>query len=90
MPNYATKYDLKNATGVDISHFAKKDDSANLKSEVGKLDFDKSSELDADKLKPAPTDLSKLSDVVKNDVAQKKDYNVKIKRLNIKYLVFLT
>ena len=37
----------------------------NLKSEFDKLDIDKLSELDADKLKPVPTDLSKLSDVVK-------------------------
>ena len=37
----------------------------NLKSEFDKLDIDKLSELDADKLKPVPTDLSKLSNVVK-------------------------
>ena len=30
--NYATKADLKNATGVDTSKFAKKLDLANLKS----------------------------------------------------------
>ena len=40
---------------------------ANLKKEVDKLDVDK--------LKPIPTDLSKLSDVVKNDVVKKTDYN---------------
>ena len=40
---------------------------ANLKSEVDKLDIDK--------LKPVPTDLSKLSDVVKNDVVKNTDYN---------------
>ena len=40
---------------------------ANLKSE-----FDK---LDVDKLKPIPTDLSKSSDVVKNDIVKKTDYN---------------
>ena len=39
---------------------------ANLKSEVDKLDVDK--------LKPVPNDLSKLSDVVKNDV-KKADYS---------------
>ena len=43
---------------------------ANLKKEVDKLDVDK--------LKPIPTDLSKLSDVVKNDVVKKTDYNTKI------------
>ena len=30
LSNYATKADLKNATGVDTSDFAKKTDSANL------------------------------------------------------------
>ena len=33
--------DLKNPTGVDTSQFAKKDDLANLRSEVDKLNFDK-------------------------------------------------
>ena len=40
LPNYATKTDLKNATGVDTSSFAKKVDLANLKSNVNKLDID--------------------------------------------------
>ena len=39
--NYATKTDLKNGTGVDMSKFAKKVDSTNLKSDVDKLDIDK-------------------------------------------------
>ena len=63
MSNYATKTDLKNATHVDTSSFALKPNLANLKSEVDKLDFDK--------LGPVPVDLSKLSDVVKNDVVKK-------------------
>ena len=37
----ATKADLKNATGVDTSTFAKKVGLANLKSDVDKLDIDK-------------------------------------------------
>ena len=41
LSNYATKTDLKNATGVDISKFAKKVDLANLKSHVDKLYTDK-------------------------------------------------
>ena len=41
MFNYATKTDLKNATGVDTSKFAKKVDLASLKSNVEKLDIDK-------------------------------------------------
>ena len=70
MSNYTTKSDLKNAAGVDTSQFTKKDDLANLKSEVGQLETDKLSELDADKLKNVSTDLSKLRDVVKNDVVK--------------------
>ena len=67
LSNYATKDDIKNITHVDASSFALKTNLANLKSEVDKLDIDK--------LKPLPTDLSKLSDVVKNDVVKKTDYN---------------
>ena len=40
LSNYATKSDLKSATGVDTSQFAKKDNLANLKSEINKLDVD--------------------------------------------------
>ena len=50
--DYATKADLKNATGVDASSFAKKIDLVNLKSSVYKLDIDK--------LKNIPTNLSNL------------------------------
>ena len=64
LSNYATKSELKHATGVDISKFAKKDYLANLKTEVDKLQ--KSEKLDVDMLAPVPTDLRKLSNVVKN------------------------
>ena len=37
LSNYATKADLKNASGVDKSKFAKKVDSANLKSDADNL-----------------------------------------------------
>ena len=63
LSNYATKTDLKNVTHVDTSSFALKRNLANLKAEVDKLDIDK--------LVPVPVDLSKLSDVVKNDVVKK-------------------
>ena len=53
-----TKSDLKNATGVNKSQFAKKHDLPNLKLEVDKLDIDKLAKLGADELKPVPTDLS--------------------------------
>ena len=39
--NYATRTDLKNATGVDTLSFAKKIDLATLKSDVDQLDNDK-------------------------------------------------
>ena len=67
LSNYATKDDIKNITHVDTSSFALKTNVANLKTKVDKLDIDN--------LKPVPTDLSKLSDVVKNDAVKKTDYN---------------
>ena len=67
LSNYATKTDLKNVTHVDTSSFALKTNLANLKTEVDKLDIDK--------LAPVPVDLSKLSDVVKNDVVKKALYD---------------
>ena len=67
MSNYATKTDIKNISQVDTSSLALKTNLANLKTEVDKLDFGK--------LVPIPADLSKLSDVVKNDVAKKTVYD---------------
>ena len=67
LSNYATKADIKNTTHIDTSSFTLKTNLANLKSGVDKLDVDK--------LKPIPTDLSKLGDVVKDDVVKKIDYN---------------
>ena len=63
LSNYTTKTDLKNVTRVDTSSFALKTNLANLKNEVDKLD--------TDKLKTVPVALSKLSNVVKNDVVKK-------------------
>ena len=61
--NFVTKTNIKNISHVDTSSFALKTNSANLKTEVDKLDIDK--------LAPVPLDLSKLSDVVKNDFVKK-------------------
>ena len=61
---YAAKSDLKSATGVDTSQLANKDDLANLKLEVDKLDIDESAEWDADNLNPVSVDLKKISDAV--------------------------
>ena len=63
LSNYETKADIENISQVDTSSFALKTNLANLKTEVD--------ELDIDKLVSAPTDLSKLSNVVKNDVVKK-------------------
>ena len=67
LSNYATKLDIKNISFVDTSTFSLKANLANLKTEVDKLDIDY--------LKPVPVDLSKLSDVVKNDIVKKTDYD---------------
>ena len=40
LTNYATKSDLKGATGTNALEFAKKIDLANLKSDDDKLDID--------------------------------------------------
>ena len=67
MTNYATKTDLKNVTHVDVSSFASKTNLASLKTEVDKIDVDK--------LKTVLVDLVKLSNVVKNDIVKKAQYN---------------
>ena len=54
---------LKNISHVDTSSFALKSNLTSLKTDVDKLDIDK--------LVPVAADLSKLSDVVKNDVVKK-------------------
>ena len=85
LSNYATKEDLKNATGIDTSKFAKKGDLVSLKSEFDKLDIDKLEKvptglnnwksvvdkLDVDTLVPPPVNLSKLSGIVKNGIVKK-------------------
>ena len=65
LTNYATKPDLKNITHVDVSSFASKTN----------LIVDK---IDADELKTTPIDLDRLSNLVKNDVVKKTDYNTKV------------
>ena len=70
LSNYATKKDIKDITHTDASGFVSKTNLAALKSEVDKID--------TDKLKTVPNDLAKLSNVVKNDVVKKTDYNTQI------------
>ena len=61
--NYTTKTDIKNISHVDTSSFAFKSNLGRLKTEVYKLDIEK--------LVPVHVGLSKLSDVVKNDIVKK-------------------
>ena len=98
LSNFATKTDLKNATGIDTSSFAEKVNLANLKSNVDKLDIDKLKiiptnlsnlkskidKIDVDKLVPFLVDLSKLSNVVKNDIDKNDVYNAKINKIEDK------
>ena len=67
LSNHATKADIKNISHADTSSLALKTNLANLKSEVDKFNIDK--------LVPVPVDLSKLSDVVRNDVVKKDVYD---------------
>ena len=70
------KADIKKILHVDTSSFTLKTNLANLKAEADKLDIEK--------LVPVPTDLSKLSNVVKNYVVKKTDYNAKITEIENK------
>ena len=74
LSNHATKTDIKNILHVDTSSFALKTNLVGQKTEVDKLDIDK--------LVPIPADLSKLSDVVRNDVVKKDVYNKVVAKLD--------
>ena len=74
LSSFATKADLKRATMFDTSDLAAKTDLACLKADVDKVDVEK--------LKTVPTDLSKLSNVVDNDVAMKPAYDKLVKKVN--------
>ena len=74
LSNYATKTDLKNVTHVDVSSYALKSNLATLKTEVYQLDIDK--------LTSVPIDLAKLSNVVKNDVVKKTEYDKLINKVS--------
>ena len=64
LSNYATKSDIKNILHVDTSSFASKTNLANFETEVDKIDIDKSALV--------PSDLSKLSNVVKMMLLKKR------------------
>ena len=63
LSDYAVKIYIKNISHVVTSSFALKSNLASLNTEVDKLVIDK--------LVPVPVDLSKLSDLVKNDFGKK-------------------
>ena len=63
LSSYATKTNLKNVTHADVSSFASKTNIASSKTEVDQLEISK--------LTPAPNDLAKLNNVVKNDIVKK-------------------
>ena len=71
---YATKTDLKNAAGIGTSKLALKSNLANLKAEID--------DIDVDKLKTVSVDLSKLSNVVNNDVVKKTEYDKLVVKVN--------
>ena len=97
LSNYATNIDFKNAAGVDTSDFAKKTDLTSLKSDMDKLDIDKLENLPSnlnslkcivgklhvDKF----VDLYELSDIAKNDVVKKTEYNELVEKLIILILL---
>ena len=74
LSNYATKTDIKNISHIDTSSFALKSNLASLKTEIDKLDVKK--------LVSVPVDLSKLSDVVKNEVVKKTVYDKLATKVN--------
>ena len=74
LSNYATKKEINDITQVDNSKFASKTNLANLKTEVDKLDIGK--------LATVLVDLSKLSNVVKNDVLKKAVYDKLVAKVN--------
>ena len=87
----------KNISHIDTSSFALKSNLDSLKTEVDKLDIDKLKslpnssnlnievdELDMDKLASVPVDINKLSNVVKNEVVRKIEYNAEIKNIEHK------
>ena len=59
------KIDIKKVSHIDTSSFAVKSNLASLETEVGKFEMDKLVSV------PVPINLSKLSDVVKNNVTKK-------------------
>ena len=74
LSNYAAKTDIKSISHVNTSTFESKSNLASLKTEVDKLGIEQ--------LVPVPFYLSKLSDVVKNNVVKKIVYDKLVSKVN--------
>ena len=74
LSNNEKKTDLKNVTHFETSSFALKANLVGLKTEADKLDIGK--------LVPVPVVLSKLSNVVKNEVVNKTVYHKLAAKVN--------
>ena len=74
MSSYVKKAELKNPTGVDTLKLAAKSDLPSLKAEDAKIDVKK--------WKTVPVDLSKISNIVNNDVVRKIVYNKLVAKVN--------
>ena len=74
LSNYVAKSDLKGLTGIDTLKFAEKADLATLKSKVDKIDVDKP--------ETVPTYLSKLNNVVKNDIVENTRFDILVSKVN--------
>ena len=104
LSNYATKTNLKYASGTDTSKLAAKSDLVSLKGELDQKDIEKLKcvptnlsnlkskvdRLDIGILETTPVDLNKVNYVVKNNVAKKMNIMLRSKILKIKYLILLT
>ena len=74
LSNYATKTDLKDISHIDVSSYVLKSNFASLKTEVDKLDIEN--------LTSVPIDLAELSNVVKNYVVKKTEYDKLVNKVN--------
>ena len=74
LSSHATKTDSKKATRIDTPNLALKSNLPKLKAEVDKIDVDK--------LKPIPTDLRKLSNVIDDEVVKRIAYDKLAAKVN--------
>ena len=85
LSNYATKKDINDITHLDSSNFALKTNLSSIKTEVDKLDIEKSATV--------PVDLSKLSNAVKMKLLIKAVYHkvvAKVDNIDINDFVLKT